>query len=97
MFGRQTVNEDVMRFFNTIMANFRPRTDKQPMFTDKELDGLSMPVLLVVGALDAVLPSQKIVDRMRKHTAMLETRVLPDAGHALTGIAPLVMPFLTAR
>ncbi len=97
VFGRQAVNEDAMRFFKTIMANFRPRTDEQPMFTDKELERLSMPVLLVVGALDAVLPSRKIVERMRKHTAILHTRVLPDAGHALTGLAPMVTPFLTAR
>ncbi len=97
VFGNQPVDATAMQFMNTIMSNFRPRLDKQPMFSDEELGRLTMPVLLIAGEKDAILPSRKIVERMRKLVPHLEARLLSDTGHVLYGIASSISPFLTGQ
>ena len=97
VFGKQPVSEEAMRFFKVILDNFKPRMDKQPMFTDQELAGLSMPVLLIAGLQDVIFPSQKIADRMRRLVPQVEVKILPDQGHALLGLTGMTVPFLMKK
>jgi len=88
--------ERVEQFIILIMTNFRPRIGLLPLFSDEELRRLTMPVLLLVGARDALRDGDKIAARMQKLVPDLTATIIPGAGHALFGTTPQVMPFLSA-
>ena len=78
---------------NEIMTHFKPRIEPQPMYSDAG-GGLNMPVLLVAGAHDALLPSEKIAARLRRLAPAVTARILPQTGHVLHTLAPEIVPFL---
>jgi pimeloyl-ACP methyl ester carboxylesterase len=96
VFGKQPVHPEAEHFLNVILTNFKPRMDSHPMFTDQELTGLTMPVLVIAGARDRLFASQKIVARLRKQVPRLESNLLPEASHALIMLTSLTLPFLTS-
>jgi pimeloyl-ACP methyl ester carboxylesterase len=94
VFGNQPMDEGAARFMNVIMTGFNPRFDRQPLFTDEELKKLTMPVLVIGGELDALLPSRKTIERMHRLLPQADTRLIPAAGHALLGMTSATIPFL---
>lgn len=90
----QPIHPEALRFMELLLSHLRPRTDPAPLFEDGELLRLSMPVLLVGGEQDVVRDCRAIAHRLRDLVPRLETRLLPDHGHALMNVAPLVAPFL---
>ena len=82
---------------NTILTHFKPRIEAQPMFSDEALMRLSMPVVLMVGVQDAVLPARKIAERLSRLAPQLTVMLLPDMGHVLHNTANLIVPFLKVR
>lgn len=96
-FGDEPAHPVALEFMNLIMTHFRPRIDAQPMFTDGQLRRLTMPVLLIGGARDALLPTEKITARLAKAVPHLTANVLPDKGHVLVGLTDQIIPFLTER
>lgn len=93
-FGATPVHPDAVAFMDAIMTHFRPRIDPEVLFSDEELRRLRMPVLLIAGLRDALRPSGKVAARLEALLPQLETRLLPDAGHVLVGLAPQITPFL---
>jgi pimeloyl-ACP methyl ester carboxylesterase len=94
VFGKQPIHPEAVKFMNVIMTHFRPRIEPETLFTDEELKRLTMPVMLVVGAQDALMPADKVVARLRRLAPNLTARVMPDMGHVLHNTAEQVMPFL---
>ncbi len=92
--GEQPVHPDAVAYMNAIMTHFRPRIGAPRLFTGEELKRLTMPVLLVVGARDALFPSAKTVARLETLLPQLVARILPDVGHMLHGMAGEMVPFL---
>jgi pimeloyl-ACP methyl ester carboxylesterase len=78
---------------NAIMTHFRPRIGALPLFSDAELSGLTMPVLLVAGEQDALYPSGKTAARLEKLLPDLSVILEPEMGHVLYGISEKVLPF----
>ncbi len=95
VFGRQPIAEEAVIFMNEIMTHFKPRIEPQPLFTDHELAALTMPILLLAGADDALLPSEKTVARLSRLAPDVTARILPETGHVLHTVAPQIVPFLT--
>ena len=95
--GGQPVHEDAVRFMNLIMTEFRPRIGALPLFTDDELSGLTMPVLLILGARDPIVDSVRTALRMGRLLPRLKVSILPDTGHVLVGLAGDIAPFMTAK
>jgi len=85
--------EEALAYIRLISTNFHPRM-VLPLFTDVELRRLTMPVLTIAGARDALLPSTKTIARLEKLLRNLTAILLPDAGHVLLGQADTVMDFL---
>ena len=56
-----------------------------------------MPVRLIVGEKDALLPSRKTVARLSNLLPHLTATVLPDSGHVLINLAAPIMDFLMAE
>jgi pimeloyl-ACP methyl ester carboxylesterase len=81
-------------FMRLIFANFRPRTERLPRFSDEALRRLSMPVLCVLGAKDAMIDSAGTRERLARNVAGAEIRWLPDAGHFLSDQTAPIAAFL---
>jgi pimeloyl-ACP methyl ester carboxylesterase len=81
-------------FMALIGANFRPRTQPLPRFSDAALGNLTMPVLAILGARDAMLDSFGTRARLAIHLPHADVRWLPDAGHFLIGHGFAIDAFL---
>lgn len=75
-------------------THFKPRTEKLPRFTDAELGGLPMPVLVIAGARDAMFDSADTARRIRAGVPDATVTILPDTGHAILGQTPAITAFL---
>ena len=77
-----------------LMTHFKARVGVLPLFTNAELQRLTMPVLLLMGTHDALRDAQKIVSRLQRMAPQLTAIILPGAGHALVNTTVQVLPFL---
>jgi pimeloyl-ACP methyl ester carboxylesterase len=92
--GDVPMDPDALAYMNVIMTHYKPRVGSSPTFTDDELRRLTMPVLLIVGARDTLLPSEKTVARLGAVLPNLTTIMLPDQGHVLHAHAGAMVEFL---
>lgn len=83
-------------FMQLIFANFRPRRERLPRFSDEALRRLAMPVMCVLGAKDAMIDSAGTRDRLARNVAGVDIRWLPDAGHFLAPQTVPIAAFLEA-
>jgi pimeloyl-ACP methyl ester carboxylesterase len=81
-------------FMDLIFRSFRPRTEVLPGFADAELQGLTMPVLAILGAKDVMIDSAGTRDRLTRHVPKAEIRWLPEAGHLLIAQTDAIDRFL---
>ncbi len=79
---------------DAIMTHFKARIDKEYLFSDDELKCLSMPILLVGGTEDAIIPMESVVLRMEKIVPHLKSILIPNMGHALINLSGQIIPFL---
>lgn len=92
--GDSDMPQVALDYMNLIYTHFRSRREALPAISDAELRGLTMPVLLVAGDRDVIFDSAKTVARVERLVPGAEVRLLPQAGHALIKVAPVVAPFL---
>lgn len=81
-------------FMSLILAHFRPRMVKIPIFSDGALQRLTMPVMAIVGGRDAILDSADTRRRLERHVAHAEIRFLPEVGHLIPGQTAPILDFL---
>jgi pimeloyl-ACP methyl ester carboxylesterase len=96
LFADQPIPDKVEEVLTLIYTHFKPRLGVLPIFSDEELKRLTMPVLLVIGAEDALRDAEKIVRRMKGLLPDLTAKIIPKAGHALINTTVQIMLFLTA-
>ena len=87
---------EVADYLVTIFRHFRPRYDRLPVFSDETLKALTMPVLAIVGARDAMLDSRGTAERLRRAVPHAAVTVLPEVGHAVLGQTGPVLDFLSS-
>ncbi len=75
-------------------AQFKPRTERLPVFPDGVLRRLAMPVQVAVGGRDALFDSADTARRLARCVPHATVHVLPEAGHALLGQTDAVLTFL---
>lgn len=92
--AEDALSEELDDALTMIMTHFKPRVGVLPIFTDDELHQLTMPVLLLMGANDALRDAGKILARMKEHVPHLEEIVIPNGGHALLNTPARILPFL---
>src|SRR5262249_29533436 len=68
-------------YLGLVQRHFRPRREKLPIFDDDALRTLTMPVLVIAGARDAVLDSHDTRRRLARTTPHATVRLLPGVGH----------------
>ncbi|MFE9583117.1 alpha/beta fold hydrolase [Nocardia sp. NPDC006044] len=86
----QAALDDVVLTF----TEFKPRTERLPVFPDDALRTLAMPTLVIVGARDVMLDSAATAERVRRCVPQATVHVLPDVGHAILGQTDTVANFL---
>jgi pimeloyl-ACP methyl ester carboxylesterase len=94
IFGNQPVPAEADEYMTLMLTHFKPRTGVLPIFSDEELRRLTMPVLLLGGARDAIRDSEKIVARMQQLVPQLTATIIPQAGHVLLNTTDHIIPFL---
>lgn len=83
-------------YLTEIYREFRPRTDRLPVFTDSQLAGLPMPVLAIAGECDAMFDTAETARRLRTVPGAT-VRVLTGIGHSVLGQAEAVSAFLACE
>jgi pimeloyl-ACP methyl ester carboxylesterase len=87
---------EIGRFAALIGAHFKHRRERVPMFTDEALRRLTMPILAIVGAQDALIDSKGTRRRLKAQVAQATVRMLPDSGHVIRGETEAIKAFLSA-
>jgi pimeloyl-ACP methyl ester carboxylesterase len=85
---------EIGRLAALIGAHFHYRRERLPVFSDGALRRLTMPVLAIAGAQDALLDSDETRRRLEALAAGATIRLLPDAGHIIAGEAHVIASFL---
>ncbi|HUM70794.1 MAG TPA: hypothetical protein PLK31_18345, partial [Chloroflexota bacterium] len=96
LYGRQPIPDGVEEIMITVTRHFKARMGVLPIFTDDELRRLTMPTLLVGGAIDALRDMTKIAERLRPLLPHFSATILPDAGHVVLDSVSVIAPFLLA-
>ena len=81
-------------FIRLIQTSARPRRDALPRFSDAGLGRLTMPILAILGAKDAMLDSYGTRERLTANVPQADIRWLPEAGHFLVGHGQAIDAFL---
>jgi pimeloyl-ACP methyl ester carboxylesterase len=97
LYADQRVSEGVEAMTAVLLSNFRMRVGLLPIFSDEELQRLTMPTLLLGGTKDALRDIENIAARLRKFAPQLDVAILPGAGHAVVNTAGHILPFLSAE
>lgn len=93
LYGKTEPPPNALRYGSFVSDNSRPSFEPIPLFTDAELAGLALPILLIVGGLDPLLDSRKSADRLARLQPGAKIRFLPEAGHALLGFGEELLDF----
>jgi pimeloyl-ACP methyl ester carboxylesterase len=96
VFGRQPIPEDINEVTTLIMTHFKSRVGVLPIFSDAELQRLTMPTLLLMGEEDALRDARQIAERMGKLAPQFAAVIIPQAGHVLYDTTDHILPFLAA-
>lgn len=94
IYGDLVLPEEVEAFSSLIQDHYNPRTEVQPIFSDEELQRLTMPVLLVAGSEDCCYVSEKTAGRLQRLLPVFTAKILPGAGHVLLDTTGQILPFL---
>lgn len=81
-------------FMDLIFANFRPRTEVLPPFSDADLGRLTMPLLAILGAKDVMIDSAGTRERITRNVPNAAVLWLPEAGHLLIDQGATIDAFL---
>ena len=64
---------------------FKPRRLVNPtVLNDKELQGITVPVLYLVGENEKLYSAQKAIQRLNRVAPLIKAEIIPNAGHDLT-------------
>jgi pimeloyl-ACP methyl ester carboxylesterase len=96
-FGAQEhdpANREFLRLFKLVQQHFVARMTALPYFSDRSLKALKMPMMVVVGARDAVLDSAETRKRVEANVRNAEVMYLENAGHGLADCTREIYEFL---
>jgi pimeloyl-ACP methyl ester carboxylesterase len=94
LFAEQPVPDGVDEIMAVMVRNFNSRVGVLPIFSDAELQRVTMPTLLLGGSLDALRDMEKIAARLRSVLPHLTVTIISGAGHALLNTARIILSFL---
>ena len=94
VFGPQPAPRGAAEGFAFMLEHYRARRDNLPPLSDEELRRVAMPVLLIGGEQDALLNMRGTRERLARLLPDFRAHIIPDAGHAVLGVAGEAVAFL---
>ena len=92
--GGVEVPEEMEELMLSIGRHFRPVAEPVPVFADEELAGFGAPLQVFAGARDNLLHAREGADRTARLVPHARVRLLPDAGHVITGVGGEIAAFM---
>jgi len=89
--------EELDQFLTLIGRHFNYRMGSPPLFTDEELQSLTMPVLFLAGEKDVLLNTPKTAERLQKLVPDLSVKIFEEDGHATINTASQAVSFLNDK
>ncbi len=89
------LDRDVGTLAMLMARHFRHRRVRVPIFGDGDLSRLTMPVLAILGARDALLDAHATKRRLEQFARGATVRWLPQVGHVVRDQASAIVEFLT--
>lgn len=82
-------------FMALIHTHFKPRMEKLSLFTDQALSRLTMPVQIIFGELDYLIPAEESIAKLKCFAPEIDIVLLADTGHMIANQARRIQAFLT--
>lgn len=95
--GGDSLPDEVVAFMDLVAEHFLPYTGPVPIVSDEDLARLSMPLLYIAGAGDQVTNAPASAARLRRVLPNAKVHLLPDRGHVVADVLPLILPFLEGK
>ncbi len=96
LFGNQAIPKEMEVYLLLLLSEYKARAGLLPVFSKAELQRLTMPTLLLVGAEDPLFSAPRTIGRVREILPNLTAEIVPDVGHMLLNEADRVMQFLNS-
>ncbi|WP_308159839.1 alpha/beta fold hydrolase [Mycolicibacterium goodii] len=81
--GPGRIPDRVIDYMLLIQRNYRPRRDTLPVFSDEDLQAITAPLFVVLGARDRMLNSHDTAARLARLQPAASVSLLAGAGHGL--------------
>lgn len=91
--GNNNVPKEVLDFMNLIIESYNP-IQQLPVYTDKQLQQLSMPVLFIDGEDDVIFDAVQSSQRLSRLVPSAKIHLIKDCGHLVTDSLQYINPFL---
>lgn len=92
--GDKAMPDTILRYQRLIVKNFNYRNETIPVFKDKELKKLKMPISIFVGEKDIMLKSLETKERAERLLTNVNVNYMVDAGHSISNIYKDIIKFL---
>ncbi|MCT3897510.1 alpha/beta hydrolase [Elizabethkingia meningoseptica] len=93
--GKQYFNPKIVEFMDLIQTNFNARIEKEYLFTDMEIQKLTMPIFLIGGEKDSIRSAIKINYRLENLVKNLTFHLAKNEGHVLINKTELISDYLS--
>ena len=91
--GEHDIPKEVLDFMNLIAESYSP-IQHLPVYGDKQLQRLNMPVLFIDGENDVIIDADRSAQRLSRLVPSAEIHLLMNCGHVLTNSIEYIIPFL---
>ena len=85
--GDDDIPELALNYQKLIGMFFNTRKEEIPLFTDKQLQSITVPTFLFVGGNDILLKSEETAQRVKNLVPKADITIFPEKGHSLIGLA----------
>lgn len=86
--------EEDLSFAAVTFKYFKPRTAKMPIISGRLLSQLSMPILMLFGDSDQLIPAKKSIKRLQTFSKQAKIELLTDKGHLIVNQSNRILKFL---
>lgn len=91
--GEHDIPKEVLDFMKLIVESYDP-IRHLPVFEDRQLQRLNMPVLFIAGENDPIIDVPQSMQRLSRLVPAAEIHLLTSCGHVVSNSAGYVIPFL---
>lgn len=92
--GDNDIPKEVLDFMNLIVESYNP-IEYLPVYTDKQLKQLNMPILFIDGEDDVIIDADKSAQRISTLVPQSEILLIKNCGHVVMNSAEIIKPFLS--